>query len=153
LKSKIADAEVFGVDISEAAINLAKENAGINKLDVQLSQQDILNWKSVSLDKFDIIVSNPPYVRESEKKRMEDNVLKYEPGTALFVSDKDPLIFYRAIAAFAGENLNNGGRLYFEINEYLAHEMKIMLEQFGFKLLEICKDISGRDRMIRAVKE
>ncbi|WP_167619461.1 peptide chain release factor N(5)-glutamine methyltransferase [Maribellus sediminis] len=148
LKSGLPSAQVFGVDVSAPALETAGENAALNQLEVQFVQQNILDWKATEWEKFDLIVSNPPYVRESEKQLMEANVLKHEPTGALFVSDEDPLIFYRTIAEFAQANLNQNGSLFFEINEYLGKEMKALLEGFGFKSIELRKDLQGRDRMI-----
>ena len=99
---------------------------------------------------YDIIVSNPPYVRELEKAEIKDNVLKYEPHVALFVEDKDPLVFYRHIARLAVNNLTTGGQLFFEINEYLGKETVSLLKQLGFKDIELKKDMFGKDRMVRA---
>ena len=152
LKSGLPEAHVFGVDISESALETARGNAALNQLDVQFFQHDILDWKSAEWERFDVIVSNPPYVRESEKQLMEANVLKHEPTGALFVSDEDPLIFYRTIAEFAKAQLRNEGILFFEINEYLGKEMKALLEGFGFESIELRKDLQGRDRMIRCSK-
>ncbi|MEJ2113165.1 MAG: protein-(glutamine-N5) methyltransferase, release factor-specific, partial [Flavobacteriaceae bacterium] len=101
--------------------------------------------------KFDIIVSNPPYVRNSEKQYMKPNVLNYEPELALYVNDKNPLQFYKAIAKFAVNNLNNKGKLYFEINQYLGSKMKQLLSQYGFSNIELKKDMFGNDRMIKCV--
>ncbi|WP_340113750.1 peptide chain release factor N(5)-glutamine methyltransferase [Maribellus mangrovi] len=152
LQKGLPQAEVAGIDISARALQTARENAQRNKLDVKFFQQDILDWRSVEWEEFDVIVSNPPYVRESEKKLMDDNVLKYEPKDALYVSDNDPLIFYRTIAEFAKEKLKENGRMFFEINEYLALEMGDMLKHFGFKSVECRKDLSGRDRMMACTK-
>ena len=103
-------------------------------------------------EKYDIIVSNPPYVRESEKAAMNNNVLKYEPEIALFVTDEDPLIFYRHIASLASRSLKTNGMLYFEINQYLGAALCKILEELGFKDIELRKDMYGADRMIRAMK-
>ncbi|MEN8116473.1 MAG: peptide chain release factor N(5)-glutamine methyltransferase [Bacteroidota bacterium] len=147
IKRKLADAQVFGIDISEQAVQVATKNAALNNLDVEFFQADILNWKKNEWDKYDVIVSNPPYVRESEKKLMQPNVLDYEPETALFVSDTDPLIFYRTIAEFAHVNLTENGWLFFEINENMGREMRKLLQDSGFHSVDIKKDINGKDRM------
>ena len=148
LKNECPDAKVEGIDVSETAVKVASENARINQLSVHFYLQDILNWKASNWPEYDLIVSNPPYVRESEKELMESNVLLYEPETALFVKDSDPLLFYRTIAAFAKVHLKKGGSLFFEINEYLGAEMKVLLEEFDFKQIELLKDINGRDRIM-----
>ncbi|MFA8434070.1 MAG: peptide chain release factor N(5)-glutamine methyltransferase [Marinifilaceae bacterium] len=153
LAKNLPEAKVLSVDISEGALATAIENASLNEVNVAFEQRDILKWKDYEWEvPFDIIVSNPPYVRESEKQAMEPNVLKYEPDSALFVSDSDPLIFYRTIANFANIHLKKGGKLYFEINEYLGNEMVSLLEQTGYQNVQLKKDINGRDRMVCAIK-
>jgi release factor glutamine methyltransferase len=152
LKNHLKEGEISGVDISENALKVARENALQNHLNVNFFQSDILKWKESEWDKFDIVVSNPPYVRMSEKAKMNDNVLHYEPDSALFVSDQDPLVFYRAIAAFASQYLNKNGFLFFEINEYLGEEMKVLMEGFGFESIEIRKDINSKNRMAFGLK-
>ena len=144
------DAEISAIDISESALLVAKDNAFSNKVDIDFSQQDVL--ESDTLLKVDVIVSNPPYVLNSEKVRMQDNVLIYEPSLALFISDKDPLIFYKKIAVLAFVSLNNGGRIFFEINEKFGNEIIIILTQIGFVDIELKKDINDKDRMIKATK-
>ncbi len=149
IKTVFHGAFVTGLDISETALSIARENAGFNKLDCTFFQADILRWKERSWPHYDVVVSNPPYVRESEKRMMEKNVLDHEPVGALFVPDHDSLIYYRHIAAFARKNLCSGGWLFFEINEFLGKEMKELLAGFDFRQVEIRKDINGRDRMLR----
>ncbi len=153
LKSVLPKAMVTGVDISEDALNTAKMNAQKNELDVDFKLVDILKWRDYSWPELDVVVSNPPYVRELEKEQMEKNVLAFEPEGALFVSDNNPLIFYRAIAEFAQKYLVNNGRLYFEINEYLGAEMTEMLKSMGFSNINLLKDINGRDRMLDCRKQ
>lgn len=148
LKSQMENATVFGVDISEKALEVAKQNALKNQLDVDFFQVDILKWEYISWEKFDLIVSNPPYIREIEKTEMHSNVLVHEPENALFVPDNDPLLFYRSIAAFAKVNLKKEGLLFFEINEKLGGEMISLLNEYGFYEIEIRKDINGKNRMI-----
>ncbi len=148
LKSALKDAKVSGTDISEGALETAHENALKNKLDVRFYQSDILKNNNPNNEVYDAIVSNPPYIRESEKLQMLPNVLDYEPFNALFVPDNDPLVFYRAIAGFAKKYLTENGKLFFEINESLGFEMKNMLFDFGFCNVEIRKDINGKNRMI-----
>jgi len=152
LKNELTDSAVMGVDISEAALETAKKNAVKNELDVEFKLADILNWKDYSWPQLDVIVSNPPYVRELEKEKMEQNVLAFEPDGALYVPDNDPLIFYKAIAEFAQKNLSNKGRLYFEINEYLGEEMKELVESLKFHEVKLHQDINGRNRMLECVK-
>ncbi|MEL6812729.1 MAG: peptide chain release factor N(5)-glutamine methyltransferase [Bacteroidota bacterium] len=143
--------QVFALDFSGEALAVAIENSLRNKAEVQFFEDDILNTNSLH-GSYDIIVSNPPYVREQEKLKMRPNVLNHEPGSALFVSDDDPLIFYKKIAQLASQYLSNEGLLYFEINEYLSSEMRELLLRLGFSEIEIRKDIFGKDRMIRCKK-
>jgi release factor glutamine methyltransferase len=152
LKKNVPQSELIAVDFSEDALRIAAENAIINKLDVQFLLADILSWEKQLWKKYDIIVSNPPYVRNSEKKLMHPNVLKHEPETALFVSDEDPLLFYRVIATFALKNLNVGGYLFFEINEAFGKQTIELLEQLGFRDIVLKKDINRKDRMVRCRK-
>lgn len=152
LAKNLNQAIVSSVDISAEAIEMAIENAKINEVQVAFLNRDILNWKDFEWDDFDLIVSNPPYVRNSEKERMDANVLNFEPHTALFVSDQDPLLFYRTIADFALCHLKEKGKLYFEINENLGLEMKDLLKEKGFSEIYLMKDINGKDRMISATK-
>ena len=140
---------VQGWDISDGALEVARENSRLNGTEVEFRKMDILNAEQDC--RFDVIVSNPPYVMESEKGQMEDTVLDYEPHLALFVSDSDPLVFYRAIAAFGHRTLNPGGRLYFEINPLLVEEMKTMLMSAGYRDVEVRNDIFGKPRMIKAI--
>lgn len=152
LKNNINEAKISGVDISESALDIAKENARLNRLEVNFFNADILYWEKYVWNNYDIIVSNPPYVRESEKTQMHENVLNYEPQTALFVDDSDPLIFYRKIAEFAKAYLNDRGHLFFEINENLDKEMHDMLNGLGFREIELKSDINGKKRMICGIK-
>jgi len=148
LKSKLKEAEISGIDISEKALEIAHRNALNNYLDVDFFQADILRWQDFKWESYDVIVSNPPYIREIEKSEMQVNVLNYEPENALFVPENNPLIFYRSIAEFAKKHLANNGWLFFEINENLGSEMNHLLIDFGFCELEIRKDINGKNRMI-----
>tara|TARA_R110001583_G_scaffold61505_1_gene181642 strand:- start:2587 stop:3447 length:861 start_codon:yes stop_codon:yes gene_type:complete len=151
LAHNITGANVSSVDISERAIVIAKENAALNKVTIDFHHRNFLKWDEYSWEKgYDIIVSNPPYVKESEKGLMDENVLAYEPHTALFVDDNDPLIFYRRIAEFAKVYLRKGGKLYFEINEALGQEMIELQESLGFSSVRLMKDLNGRDRMTSA---
>ncbi len=149
LKKHIPQASVSAWDISAQALAVAKSNAQINHVEVNFELQDALQ-PDIELEiKYDIIVSNPPYIRALEKEFMQDNVLKYEPHLALFVQDNDPLLFYRAISALAARALNSNGVLYFEINEALGKETCDLMRQAGFKEVELRKDIFGKDRMVK----
>lgn len=159
LSKNISNAKVFALDVSAEALNVAKENAIMNGVEVKFLQSDILNRSNWNLDpkfrdenlSFDIIVSNPPYVRNLEKAGMKNNVLNFEPELALFVEDHDPMIFYRTIGEFATKYLKNEGQLFFEINQYLGNEMVQLLEDFNFEHVELKKDIFGKDRMIKGI--
>lgn len=149
LKKKLPIAHVSAIDISKEALKIAKKNAEFNKVEVDYVQKDILKTDSLN-DSYDIIISNPPYVRELEKKMMQKNVLDFEPETALFVEDSNPLVFYKKITELAKNHLNQNGFLFFEINEYLGKETKELIENFGFSKVEIKNDIFGKQRMIKA---
>ena len=153
LAKHLPTSEVYAIDVSEEALATAKKNAELNKVAIDFISTNILDVVTLSavagLDKqFDIIVSNPPYVRNLEKDEIKPNVLEYEPHLALFVDDIDPLLFYRKIAELAIKNLNPNGKLYFEINQYLGKETIKLLEDFGFRNVELKKDIYGNDRII-----
>lgn len=146
---------VYATDISAKAIETAKNNAISNNLNIFFSEIDFLNkkeWRIYENLKFDIIVSNPPYVQNNEKQQMEQNVLNYEPHLALFVEDDAPLIFYNAIASFAIEHLTNNGVVYVEINEKLGKQTADVFKLNGFKNLEILKDFRNKDRFIKVKK-
>lgn len=151
LKKNLPNSQVSAIDISIDALDVAKQNSDLNNVKVSFIKADILNLKPQISDlKFDIIVSNPPYVTQDDKTQMHINVTDFEPHTALFVSEDDPLIFYNAIAGFAIQNLATSGVVFFEINEGLGKETIELLENKGFKNIELRKDMSGRDRMIKA---
>lgn len=156
LAALINNSRVFGIDLSTGALITARRNAQNLKIsNVEFLQKDILasqneSFEHPDVDNFDIIVSNPPYIKEQEKAEMSANVLEHEPHMALFVPDDDPLLFYRAIANFGLRNLRRGGRLYFEINAALGPETCSLLEEMGYRNVILKKDINGRDRMIRA---
>lgn len=152
LKKLIPKAEVSAIDISEDALEIAQHNAGLNGLEINYTRADILNWKNFRWRTYDIIVSNPPYVRESEKKAMSPNVLLYEPPKALFVSDSDPLLFYQRIAAFAMKYLHENGLLFFEMNENLGNDIPGLLKKQGLREVKLKKDIFGKERMARSRK-
>jgi release factor glutamine methyltransferase len=149
LAKKCTTSSVFAIDISEKAIITAKKNAKINEATVFFTICDILNAASLN-QKFDLIVSNPPYVRNAEKEEIKKNVLENEPHLALFVEDDDALLFYRKIGELAKKSLNPNGNLYFEINQYLAQETEALLENLGFLNIELRTDIYGNNRMIKA---
>ena len=144
--------EVEAVDISQPAIEIATENAKALKVNVKFSKKDILAETNMPKDFYDIIVSNPPYITEEEKTSMETNVLDYEPHTALFVPDEDPLRFYRAITNYATYALRSGGRLYFEINSRYGKETERLLLDNGFTDTAIIKDMYGLDRFVSGTK-
>ena len=156
LAKNIPNAEVFAIDISKEALETAKENAKINEVKVNFIQQNILQINDLTFDlelsTFDVIVSNPPYVRMLEKEEIKPNVLEYEPHLALFVEDNDALLFYRKIAQLAKENLSEDGKLYFEINQYLGKETVQLLVDLGFKNIELIKDIYDNDRIVSCAK-
>lgn len=156
LKKNVPNAELYAIDISEKALEIARENAIMNNVSIQFEQADVLQLTDFNVFQeknmsFDIIVSNPPYVRNLEKKMMQKNVLDYEPYTALFVEDDNPLIFYNKIADLAKMCLKPTGSLYFEINQYLGKEMITLLEEKQFKDMELKKDIFNVDRMVKGV--
>nr|WP_288933417.1 peptide chain release factor N(5)-glutamine methyltransferase [uncultured Allomuricauda sp.] len=153
LAKNLPDAKVYALDVSEEALEVAQKNAESNGVDIRFVHQDILNPElELELESelhFDIIVSNPPYVRELEKKEINKNVKDFEPDTALFVSDEDPLVFYKAIMDFSENNLDENGSLYFEINQYLGEETKALFNTRNFSEIELRKDIFGNDRMLK----
>lgn len=151
LKKNIQKASVFAIDVSEKALETAQRNAVLNKVAIHFIETDILKLESLEEigTKFDIIVSNPPYVRNLEKEEIKKNVLDYEPHLALFVEDDDALLFYRKIAILAKNGLKENGVLYFEINQYLGKETVDLLAALGFQNIDLKKDFYGNDRMIR----
>jgi release factor glutamine methyltransferase len=151
LKKNLPTAKVSAIDISTTALKIAKQNADLNNVKVNIIEGNILNYKfEIEIPKFEIIVSNPPYVTEHDKTQMHTNVTDFEPHTALFVPVDDPLLFYNAIADYALTNLTTNGLLFFEINESLGKETVELLNDKGFNNIELRKDMSGRDRMIKA---
>ena len=145
-------AHVTGVDISPEAIELARENAILNGVKAEFLLRDILHPQTASWDTYDLIVSNPPYIRESEKGTMEAKVLDHEPHQALFVPDEDPLLFYRAIAEFGLTHLHPQGLLFFEINEAFGQETIALLTRYGYRNIELRKDFYGKERMVKSEK-
>lgn len=149
LAKNMPGARVSAMDISDEALGIAKKNAVKNLVDIHFFQANILKIPELP-SQFDFIVSNPPYVQESEKQLMHKNVLHYEPHTALFVFESDPLVYYRSIVALAKKELNRNGYLFFEINESKGKDMLELLLRSGFGNMELKKDFLGKDRMIKA---
>ncbi len=152
LARNLPTAAVTGTDISQEALNVALRNAELNEVKVNFIRDDIFNPERVLEIEAGIIVSNPPYVRESEKQYMNRNVLEYEPHTALFVTDSDPLVFYRAILYSAEKVLRPGGKIYFEINEAMGNEITNMLEVSGYNEIKLIHDLNGKERIIKGMK-
>lgn len=161
LKANLPQANVSTIDVSEKALEVAKRNATSNKVEINFIQANILEVEDLSQlllpithypSPYNIIVSNPPYVRNLEKQEIKKNVLDYEPHLALFVEDTDALLFYRKIAQLALRNLSPNGLLFFEINQYLGKETVELLQNLGFKNIELKKDMYGNDRMIKCKK-
>ena len=148
LKKNLPKTKVFAIDVSKKAIITAQKNAAANDVQIHFIAQNILETQNLD-QKYDIIVSNPPYVRNLEKNEIQKNVLNNEPHLALFVDDDDALIFYKKIAVLAQKNLEPNGNLYFEINQYLGQETMQMLKNIGLVNLELRQDIYGNDRMIK----
>ncbi|WP_248723421.1 peptide chain release factor N(5)-glutamine methyltransferase [Seonamhaeicola sp. ML3] len=152
LAKKLPKAKVYALDVSKEALKIASHNAELNKVDVEFVEDDILRPMTEDRGpKFDVIVSNPPYVRKKEKELMKPNVLNNEPHLALFVEDDNPLLFYDAICSFAKTNLKADGALYFEINEYLGKEMLQLLKDYNFNNIELKQDIFKKDRMVKGI--
>lgn len=149
LKNELPNAKVSAIDVSEEALKIANENALLNEAEITFIHQDILQTESLP-KQYDVIVSNPPYVRELEKIEIKNNVLENEPHLALFVDNDNPLIFYKKIADLAIKSLTKNGVLFFEINQYLASETIEMLKRKGFTKVELRKDLFGNNRMIKA---
>ena len=161
IKTNLSQANVSAIDVSEKALEVAKRNAASNKVEINFIQTNILEVEDLlklplpftqNLLPLDIIVSNPPYVRNLEKQEIKKNVLDYEPHLALFVEDTDALLFYRKIAQLALKNLSPNGLLFFEINQYLGKETVELLQNLGFINIELKKDMYGNDRMIKCKK-
>ena len=155
----LTNARVYAIDVSKEALKVAKQNAELNNVDLTFIEADILKTADVMLNlpkhinsKFDVIVSNPPYVRHLEKTEIQPNVLDNEPHLALFVDDKNPLVFYKAITDFAVDNLKQKGELFFEINQYLSEETRQLLIDVNFDAVELRKDLNGNNRMLKGIK-
>ncbi len=153
IKKKLPAANVYALDINLKALDIAKKNAAENSVDIHFFKTDILHFSAEkTLHEFDVIVSNPPYIKKNEADKMLPNVLLYEPHTALFVPDNDPLLFYRAIADFSLKHLKvNMGKLYFEINETMGKQIAVLLKEKGFSNIIIQKDLQKKDRIVSAV--
>lgn len=149
LKKVLKDATVTGIEISGEAIEVASSNAVLNKTNVLFLQGDIFDFDTATVARADIIVSNPPYVTEAEKKQMNLNVLNFEPHNALFVTDEDPLVFYRAILDLSIRILNPGGRIYFEINEKKGDEIISLMKTKGYSEVVVEDDINGKNRFVK----
>ena len=147
--AKNSNSKITAIDNSIEALEIAKSNAILNSVKINFVLSDVFNFSDTK--KYDLIVSNPPYVLESEKKIMDKNVLDYEPHNALFVSDNDPLVYYNEIAKIATNNLNKNGLLFFEINENYSKQIIELLFNLNFVDIELKKDINGRDRIIKSV--
>jgi release factor glutamine methyltransferase len=151
VKRKLPSIEIHALDISEGALSIAKKNATTHQTAIHFHLLNVLDktlW--TQLPSFDIIVSNPPYVRQSEASSMQENVLNYEPHVALFVSDEDALKFYKAIAEFGLSHLNKDGQLFFEINETLGKQVCELLSQYNYSNIELKKDLQKKERMVMA---
>lgn len=155
LAKHLPNAKVYALDVSKDALNVAKTNARLNDVTINFIQADILDEANWNLQfenlEFDVIVSNPPYVRQLEKVEIKPNVLDNEPHLALFVEDKQPLVFYDAITNFSVNYLKPQGQLYFEINQYLGKETKQLLVDANFEAIELRKDLNGNDRMLKGI--
>ena len=143
---------VSGFDISEAAVEIAGKNSSLNNVNVSFFVADIFSFDNIAYGKTDILVSNPPYVRDQEKKLMHSNVLDFEPSMALFVPDSDPLLFYRTLLEIAGKILAKGGKVYFEINEAFGREMAELLDSFNYSGITVVRDINDKERIIKGIK-
>lgn len=152
LASFLPETRVTALEISAPALEICRENARLHGLKLQFLQADVLQLKSLP-ETYDVMVSNPPYVRASEKNGMAVQVLAYEPATALFVPDSNPLLFYERISTLAETHLKPGGALYFELSEYMGREVEILLQDRNFSEIEVRKDMFGKPRMIRAIRK
>ena len=151
LKSIFSESNVTGLDISTDALSLAKENSKLTNLDVEFNHADVLNINGDLLDqKWDCIISNPPYIPSNERESIAENVLNFEPEIALFVENYNPIIFYKAIVKYAKSNLSGNGFLFFEIYPDFALEISDLLKLKGFINIELRKDLQGKNRMIKA---
>lgn len=152
LAKNIPGARITGMDISGNALVFARRNAEINHVTVSFIQGDIFSFDHVKVTEAGIIVSNPPYVRDSEKEFMNRNVLGFEPPEALFVPDTDPLKFYNQILIISDKILIPNGRIYFEINEAMGRPMAELVESYGYSEIKIIKDLNGKNRILKGTK-
>lgn len=152
LKKHLPSSEISALDFSEKALAVAKNNSGFHQTKIEFIHSDFLKMDFSALPKFDTIVSNPPYIADSERNSMDKNVLEFEPASALFVPDNNALIFYKRIVEFAQENLNPNGKIYIEINQNLAKETEELFQK-NFNSVELKKDISGNYRMLKAFNQ
>lgn len=150
LLRELKDAKASAIDFDPRVIKTARSNTARYEVEIEFLLIDILT-EPIPGGPFDLIVSNPPYVRESEKEHMKPNVLDHEPPTALFVSDNDPMLFYRRICELSQQALKEGGRLYFEVNEYYAEDIKAMMEVMEYHSVDIVKDLNGKNRIVRGL--
>ncbi|MAV00601.1 MAG: protein-(glutamine-N5) methyltransferase, release factor-specific [Flavobacteriaceae bacterium] len=146
LAKNLPNAKVSALDISEEALRVARENAKLNNVDIDFINADIFDYKSEK--KYDVIVSNPPYVRESEKSLMKRNVVEYEPELALFVTDHNPLLYYKVILNFSKTSLNKNGKIYFEINENHSNKLNNLLENYDYRLIDFKLDFLNKNRFL-----
>lgn len=151
LKKHIKGANISAFDISKEALKTAEQNAILNDVEINFREIDILKTTQEIREKYDIIVSNPPYIPKTDMLEMEKNVVDFEPHLALFVEDNNPLIFYQTIANFAKQQLNKNGRLYVEIHEKLGNEVVLLFKNTGFTGVEIVKDINGKERIVKCL--
>ncbi len=150
LKANLPDSNVSGVDVIQFALDLARENAELLDLEVRFDFANAMNLNAYNNYKWDVIVSNPPYIPIDEKAEMKDHVVDHEPDTALFVPNDNPLLFYKVIALYAKDHLVPKGSLFFEIHEKLSEEIKSFLKDYGFSKVTVKKDLQGKDRMVHA---
>ena len=151
LKKNQPNFSITAIDLSENALALARQSAFQNEVEITFIEQDVFSDDLLNLGIVDIIVSNPPYVLDSDKSAMATNVLSFEPHLALFVEDSEPLKYYQRIVVVAKKMLSPNGKLYFEIHEKFGNEIKEVLQKEGFKSIEVFKDLQGKDRIVRAV--
>lgn len=151
VKKLLPSNEVFGLDVSSEALKVAQKNATDLKAEVQFLQRNILEIDALAMQTWDIMVSNPPYIRPSEQAEMRHNVLDFEPHLALFIEENDPLLFYRKIAVLGTTHLNKNGALYFEINESFGKDVVSLLQDLGYTDVELKKDLQDKDRMTKAI--
>ena len=151
LAKNIPSARLTGTDVTDEILSLAKTNAVINRVEVSFTRADILQPDYRTIGRYSIVVSNPPYVRESEKHFMSKNVLDFEPGSALFVTDDDPLLYYRKILDSIPFFLETGGSVYFEINEALGDDIKELMKSFSFSNISVIRDLNGKKRIAKGI--